>query len=79
MEDNFDGSTTSFLQAFTRLACEVGFPKKLLIDEGSQLVKGCESMQFDFQNIKHQLFKKMEVVFDTILVGGHNVHGGVER
>lgn len=73
MEDNFDGSTTSFLQAF------IGFPKKLLKDEGSQLVKGCESMQFDFQNIKHQLFKKMEVVFDTILVGGHNVHGGVER
>ncbi|XP_066919513.1 uncharacterized protein [Clytia hemisphaerica] len=35
-------NTTSFLQAFTRLACDVGYPKKLLVDEKS-LVKGCET------------------------------------
>ncbi|MEM7375648.1 MAG: hypothetical protein AAF587_44055 [Bacteroidota bacterium] len=33
-----DYSSTSFILAFTRLLCEVGFPKKLLADEGSQLV-----------------------------------------
>merc|ERR1711965_1064525 len=43
-----DYSTTSFVQAFIRLACEVGYPKILLIDEGSQLVKGCEQSRFNY-------------------------------
>ena len=37
-----DYSTTSFVQAFTRFASDAGFPKTLLCDEGSQLVKGCD-------------------------------------
>ena len=34
-----DYSTMSFVQAFIRLSCSVGYPKLLLIDEGSQLKK----------------------------------------
>ena len=30
-----DYSTTTFIQAFTRFSCEVGYPKNLLPDEGS--------------------------------------------
>ena len=40
-----DYSTTSFLLSFTTFACEVRYPKKLLVDEGSQLLKGCETMR----------------------------------
>jgi hypothetical protein len=38
-----DYSTEAFLLAFVRFACRVGFPKLLLPDEGSQLVKGCKN------------------------------------
>ena len=72
-------NTTSFLQAFTRLACEVGYPKKILIDEGSQLVKGCKTMQLNFVDIQQHLHSKLNIEFDTCPVGGHNVHGRVER
>ena len=49
-----DYSTIAFVQAFTRFACEVGYPQFMLIDEGSQLVKGCESMRLTFTNIKNK-------------------------
>ena len=74
-----DYGTTSFIQAFTRLSCEVGYPKLLLIDEGSQLVKACESMVLNFTDIKNQLHTSVGVQFEVCPVGGHNMHGKVER
>ena len=75
--DNYD--TLAFLQAFTRLACEVGYPKKLLVDEGSQLIKACETMELNFVDIQQHLHSKLNIEFGTCPVGGHNVHGRVER
>ena len=49
-----DYSTIAFVQAFTRFACEVGYPQFMLIDEGSQLVKGCESVRLTFTDIKNK-------------------------
>eukprot|EP00794_Sanderia_malayensis_P006911 gene6911-biopygen5645 len=74
-----DYSTPSFIQAFMRFACQFGYPSKLLIDEGGQLTKGCQTMKFDFINIQQQLHKDMHVEFQTCPVGGHNMHGRVER
>ena len=74
-----DYSTTSFLQSFTRFSCQVGYPWKLLIDEGGQLVKGCETMKLNFTDIAHQLHKDFNINFETCPVGGHNHHGRVER
>ena len=59
-----DYCTASFIQAFIRFSCEVGYPKILLIDEGSQLVKGCQDMRLNFRDTQHQL---------------HYMHGKVER
>ena len=39
-----DYSTPSFIQSFIRLACEVGYPKTLLPDEGSQLIKASKEV-----------------------------------
>ena len=50
-----DCSTCSFLLAFTRFASSVGYPKILLPDGGSQLVKGCGDMQLNFRGIKSNL------------------------
>eukprot|EP00111_Clytia_hemisphaerica_P012105 TCONS_00035553-protein len=74
-----DYSTNAFLQAFTRISCEVGYPRRLLTDEGSQLVKACETLQIDFQDIQRRLFKESNVDFNTCPVGGHNMNGLVER
>ena len=74
-----DYSTTSFILAFVRFSCKVGYPKKLLPDAGSQLLKGCQEMVLEFHDIKTQLHKEFGVEFDTCPVGAHYMHGRVER
>ena len=72
-------NTTAFIQAFIRFSCDVGYPKVLLIDEGSQLIKGCQSMNFQFEDIQRRLYINQQVDFEVCPVGGHNFHGRVER
>ena len=67
-----DYIATSFIQAFIRLACEVGYPKILLTDSGSQLVKGCNSITFDFRDLKFKLHKNAGVELELCPVGGYN-------
>ena len=74
-----DYSTLAFVHAFIRFSSDAGYPKKLLIDEGSQLVKGCESMKLDFHDIKQQIYRDVKAEFEMCPVGGHNVNGKVER
>ena len=71
-------STSAFLLGFIRFASCVGYPKMLLPDEGSQLVKGCKEMQLNFCDIKHRLNTEYGIEFETCPVGGHNMHGKVE-
>ena len=72
-------STVQFLLAFSRFACELGYPKKLLTDRGGQLVSGCESVVLNMTDIKGSLNRKYGIEFSTCPVGGHNFHGKVER
>ena len=74
-----DYGTIAFIQAFIRFACDVGYPKILLIDEGSQLIKGCETMKFKFEDAQRKLHTDQQVEFEICPVGGHNFHGKVER
>ena len=74
-----DYSTIAFVPAFTRFAFEVVYTQFMLIDEGSQLVKDCESMRLTFTDIRNELHKDTMVTFDTCPVGGHNYSGKVER
>ena len=71
--------TTEFLLAFTRFSCEVGCPKFVLPDEGSQLVSGCEKIVLNMTDIKGMLNREFGVQFEPSPVGGHNFHGKVER
>ena len=73
-----DYSTTSFLLAFTRFSCKVGYPFKLLPDAGSQLVKGCESMKLTFTDVKNRLHE-CGVLYEVCPSGAHYMHGKVER
>ena len=74
-----DYSSSSFLQFFIRLSCEVGYPKKLLPDEGSQLITGCGSMKIDFQGARFQLHQQMNVDYEQCPTAAHHIHGKVER
>ena len=68
-----DYGTTAFIQEFTRFSCEVGYPKKLWPDEGSQLIEGCTSMKLS------RLSQNVKIDFETCLFGGNNMDGEVER
>ena len=74
-----DYSTTAFILSFVRFSCEISYPKFLSIDEGSQLMKRCESMKLTYTDIKYKLHKDSVVEFDTCSIGGHNYNGKVER
>ena len=69
----------SFILAFIRFSCRFGYPKVLLPDEGSQLVKGCQDMIISFSDLQHKLSVEYGVEYRTCPVGAHNVHGRVER
>ena len=73
-----DYSTRSFVDAFIRFACTFGYPKKLLPDAGSQLIKACKSMTLTHYDIKHQL-SEHGVEFEPCPVNAHYMHGKVER
>ena len=60
-----DYSTDSLVLAFTRFACRFGYPKRLLPDEGSQLVKACKNMIISFSTIQHKLKVEYGVEFET--------------
>ena len=74
-----DYSTSAFLLAFIRFSSVYGYPKFLLPDEGSQLIKGCKTMQISFVDIQHKLNTEYDIQFESCPVGGHNMHGKVER
>ena len=54
-------------------------PKKLLPDEGSQLIKGCTSTKLDICDIKSRSNQNGKIDFEVFPVVGHNMHGKVER
>ena len=74
-----DYTTPGFIQAFIRFASDSGFPKTLLCDEGSQLIKACTEMKLNFKDTMDQLHRDVGVEYNTCPVGGHNFHGKVER
>ena len=70
---------TGILDGLTRLAAEVGFPKYLMIDQDSAIMKGLKEATVNLRNLQHQIYNEKGVIFTTCPVGGHNVHGHVER
>ena len=74
-----DYSTDSFLLSFIRFSCRYGYPKQLLPDAGSQLLKGCKDAIISFSSLQHMLSTEYGVDFTACPVGAHYMHGKVER
>ena len=72
-------SREPFLLAFMWFACKYGYPKTLMTDEGSQLVKGCKAMVISFIDLKHKLNVEYGIDFKMCPVGAHYMHGSAER
>ena len=70
-----DYSADAFVLAFIRFSCKYGYPKQLLPDEGSQLVKGCKGMVISFSSLQHKLNVEYVVNFKVCPVGAHYMHG----
>ena len=55
------------------------FPKIFMIDQDSAILKGLREVQVYLQYLQHQIYTENGIIFTTCPVGGHNVHGHVER
>ena len=67
------------VDGFTRLACEVGVPKFVMIDQDSAVVKALQEVEFEYQDTKFKLHTDLGIEFAVCPVSGHNEHGQVER
>ena len=67
------------LDGITRLSCEIGIPKYLLIDDDKAITKVLREVDVDILDLKYQLHKEKGIIFDVCPVSGHNMHGQVER
>ena len=74
-----DYSSTSFIQSFVRFSCDVGYPKVLLADAGSQFIKACDDIKLNFQDLKFKMHRDVSVELEVCPVGGHHMNGKVER
>ena len=64
-----------FTPAFNRFTCEVSYLRQLLPAENNQLVKACESMNLNFENIKLRLTRNANML--KIHIIQHNIYGKV--
>lgn len=73
--------TSAFILAYTRFSARFCHPQKLYPDEGSQLLLACKQMELSWVDVAHTLNAQhgVGVEFHPCPVGGHNVHGSVER
>ena len=70
---------SGIIDAVTRLSCEVGIPKIVLMDKDSALLKAMLEVELDFRDAQCKLNKEWGIEFSTCSVSGHNEHGQVER
>ena len=72
-------TASSFILGFKRFGSHSGFPKMLLPDQGSQLLKACGDVTLKFKDVRGRLNAEYGVEFKPCPVGAHYMHGRVER
>ena len=58
-------TTSAFILGFKRFSSRVGYPKMLLPDQGSQLLKACSEMTLKFKDIQGKLNTEYGVDFQV--------------
>ena len=70
---------SGMIDGVTRLSCEVGVPKFVLVDDDSALVKAVQEVEMNLLNTQLALHTEYGIEFSICPVSGHNQHGQVER
>ena len=65
--------------ALTRLGCEVGLPKILLVDGESSILAALKDAEVTLVDAQFEIYKEHGIKFEKCPVAGHNAHGLVER
>ena len=74
-------SAAAFYAAFSRFACRYGYPQRIYIDAGSQLVKACNDGELNYLDLVAPLESKhqVKIEYQVCPVGSHNYSGQAER
>ena len=68
-----------WIDAFTRLSCEVGTPKHVFIDQDSAGMSALKMADIELRDLQLRLSREKGISFSVCGVGGHDRHGQVER
>ena len=71
--------SAGIIDGLTRLSCEIGVPKVVLIDEDSALVKAMREVEVDIVDTQMKVHTEFGIEFSICPVAGHHYHGQVER
>ena len=71
--------SAGIVDGLTRLSCEIGVPKVVMIDEDSALIKAMREVEVDILDTKFKLHTEYGIEFSVCPVSGHYHHGQVER
>ena len=72
-------SADGVLDGLTRLGCEHGFPKYLLLDQEKSFMKAVRDAEVDLRDLSLRCFKERGIRCETAPVSGHNYTGLIER
>ena len=74
-------SSEHFIQAYTRFSVRFGHPGQLLLDQGSQLIAACKTMELSFADLTKGINGRygVGVEYSVCEVGSHESNGMVER
>ena len=67
------------ISAVIRLGADFGWPRYLMIDKDSAIMKALSTAEITLRDLQHNLYVEHGVIFSTCPVGGHYQHGHVER
>ena len=67
------------LEGLTRLGCEHGFPKFLLLDQESSFMKAVNEAEIRLKDLQLRSFREHGIVCEVAPVSGHNFTGLIER
>ena len=68
-----------WIDAFTRLSCEVGIPSHVFLDQDSAGMSAFKLAEVEFRDLQLRLHREKGIAFSVCGVGGHDKHGHVER
>jgi hypothetical protein len=71
--------TSTMLEAFIRLSCEVGYPKYVMCDQEGSILAAMKKVKVELRDLSHRLYSEHGVLLEVCPVGGHDQHGKVER